>query len=150
MKKLLDDRKINLHAKALLLDDFVLVGCGGSTPTPTPTPITYPEGMIEGFLRSAYQVAERIGKGRKIIQVTHNPPFDTIADIIPNGMHVGSKAIRKLIEEKKPKVALCGHIHEAEGTEMLGETKIVKIAPLMYGKAMILELPSLKTKMLKI
>ena len=106
--------------------------------------------MIEGFLGKAYREAEKIGKGKQLVQITHNPPYNTIADVIPNGMHVGSRAIRKMIEEKKPIAALCGHIHEAEGAEMLGETKIVKIAPLMYGKAMILELPSLETNMLKI
>jgi Icc-related predicted phosphoesterase len=53
----------------------------------------------------------------------HSPPYETLLDqaSIPDGtygqqpatLHVGSKAIRMLIDEKQPYITLHGHIHES-------------------------------------
>jgi uncharacterized protein len=53
------------------------------------------------------------GKARKLMLVTHAPPSDTKLDVIHNKAHVGSKAIRRFIEEEQPVLALSGHIHES-------------------------------------
>ncbi len=49
----------------------------------------------------------------KTIALFHCPPFDTYLDILFNSKPVGSKAIRKFIEDKKPGISLHGHIHES-------------------------------------
>ena len=49
---------------------------------------------------------------RKTILVTHAPPFKTHLDMIENKRHVGSSAIKKIIEEKQPYLTMHGHIHE--------------------------------------
>ncbi len=49
----------------------------------------------------------------RTIYVTHTPPYNTALDIIYNGNHVGSKAIRKFIETAQPPLTLHGHIHES-------------------------------------
>lgn len=49
----------------------------------------------------------------KTVFVSHSPPYNTCLDIIKNKEHVGSIAIKKLIEEKQPYLTLHGHIHEA-------------------------------------
>lgn len=49
----------------------------------------------------------------KLVLVTHSPPYNTDLDIEKHGLHVGSAAIKKFIEEEKPFVTLHGHIHEA-------------------------------------
>ncbi len=49
----------------------------------------------------------------RTICMFHDPPFDTGLDKLFNGKPIGSKAIRRFIEEKKPVVSLHGHIHEA-------------------------------------
>ena len=62
---------------------------------------------------------------QKTLLLTHSPPygfFDTA-----RGGHVGSRAIRKIIKEKRPFVNFCGHVHEHAGIEKLGNTYIVKI-----------------------
>jgi uncharacterized protein len=51
--------------------------------------------------------------GKKTILVTHAPPFDTRLDMIHSKDHVGSKAIRAIIEDKQPILVLSGHIHES-------------------------------------
>ena len=52
----------------------------------------------------------------KLILVTHTPPYNTNCDYT-NGkdgklIHVGSKAVRKIIEKRQPLLSLHGHIHD--------------------------------------
>jgi len=61
------------------------------------------------------RLSERIE--RPFIFVSHAPPYDTALDMIYNGLHVGSIAIRRFIEEWSKKglliVSFHGHIHES-------------------------------------
>jgi len=59
--------------------------------------------------------------------LSHPPPFGLFDAV--GQMHVGSTAVRKMIEEKKPVMVICGHIHEYEGQEILDETLVVKLGP---------------------
>jgi len=67
----------------------------------------------------------------------HSPPYQTkldraaldgkFIDHVPLDVHVGSIAIKRFIESKKPKISLHGHVHEStsitgEWKEVLGET----------------------------
>jgi Icc-related predicted phosphoesterase len=56
--------------------------------------------------------------------VTHGPAFG-ILDVIINGNHTGDKDLLKMINEIKPKVHLCGHIHESYGSLKRGTTRHV-------------------------
>lgn len=48
------------------------------------------------------------------ILVAHTPPYDTNLDRLPNlDYPIGSKAVRRFIESRRPFCALHGHIHEA-------------------------------------
>jgi len=52
--------------------------------------------------------------------------------------HVGSKAVRKVLEEFQPKLGLHGHIHESAGTSRIGKTTCVNpgsehIEGIMHG-----------------
>jgi uncharacterized protein len=59
------------------------------------------------------------------VMLFHSPPFDSMLDCVDTlkrkteqksvGMHVGSKAIRNLIDEKQPYITMHGHIHESAG-----------------------------------
>lgn len=54
---------------------------------------------------------------RPFVFVSHSPPFNTPLDVLDNGRHVGSRAIRRFIEKWADKgclpVSLHGHIHES-------------------------------------
>lgn len=52
----------------------------------------------------------------KTILVTHGPAYGML-DRIRSSVNVGSKALNKLIDERKPLLHLFGHIHEAAGIE---------------------------------
>lgn len=64
-------------------------------------------------------------KDKKIILVTHGPPFGTNLDIIEE-KHVGNKDYRKFIERIKPKIVIAGHLHETAGAmDTIDKTKLV-------------------------
>ena len=63
------------------------------------------------------------------ILVTHSPPFG-IADVTSQGKSVGSTAILAAIDRIKPKLVLCGHIHDSWGQEgTVGSSRIVNLGP---------------------
>lgn len=129
----LEKRGIFFHLKRVDIGEWNFVGFGGSSPTPFGTPIEYTEERIYGELN-------RISMNSRTILVTHSPPYDSEVDRTSKGVSAGSRSIRKIIEEKKPFMNLCGHIHESEGEAVIGSTKIVKVPPAMNGKALVVEL----------
>jgi Icc-related predicted phosphoesterase len=61
----------------------------------------------------------------KVILVLHGPPFGTRLDKI-DGKYVGNKDFRKFIERIKPKMVICGHLHETAGKiDKIGKTKVI-------------------------
>lgn len=66
---------------------------------------------------------------RDAILVLHSPPRGH-CDSNDAGMHFGSEALLGAIEEKRPRVAVCGHIHESWGCEsQVGETPVHNLGP---------------------
>jgi Icc-related predicted phosphoesterase len=53
------------------------------------------------------------GGADRVILVAHCPPAGTRCDVLYDGRHAGSKAIRQWIERRQPMLALHGHIHES-------------------------------------
>jgi len=73
---------------------------------------------------------------KKSIYLIHTPPYGTKIDCLFSGVHAGSKAIRKFIEEKQPLLTLHGHIHEAPLVtdvyiDKIGQTFVIN--PGQYG-----------------
>ncbi len=63
------------------------------------------------------------------VLVLHSPP-EGHCDTNGAGMHFGSVALRKAIEQKRPRLAVCGHIHESWGCEsQIGETPLHNLGP---------------------
>ncbi len=74
-------------------------------------------------------------KPKKIVLVTHAPPYNTKVDNI-HGNPAGNKSIRNFIQDIKPDLVICGHLHENEGkTDTIGRTKIIN--PGFEGKILI-------------
>jgi hypothetical protein len=122
----LSAKNINLHGKTLNIDGLSFTGAGGSLPCPSPTPNVYTEEEYEELFEGT-KADEDAGPE---ILVSHQPPYGTLNDRLGNGTHVGSRAVRKYIERRKPLVCFTGHIHEAPGIDTLGGTKIVNPGPL--------------------
>jgi len=114
--------KISLHRTFVKAGDLSLVGVGGSLPCPGKTPCEYPDSLFGEWLEETYHKA---GSPPSFILVTHQPPYGTTADLTIQLLHVGCRSIRNFIEKHQPLLCLCGHIHEAAGTDQLGSTYIV-------------------------
>jgi len=110
-----------VHGKKMKMGEWNLVGLGGSNPTPFGTPSEYSEEEIAATLG-------RAGVDEFSIVLSHPPPYG-VFDEVAGGVHVGSKAVRKMVEDRRPILLICGHVHEHEGKEILGETLVVKLAP---------------------
>lgn len=61
------------------------------------------------------------------IVVAHDPPYNCL-DMTSRGIKVGSKSVRNYIEERQPKLWLCGHIHEDFGVKNIGDTGVFNCA----------------------
>jgi Icc-related predicted phosphoesterase len=63
------------------------------------------------------------------VLVLHSPPKGH-CDSVGEGLHFGSPALLRAIEEKAPRVAVCGHIHESWGCEsLIGATPVRNLGP---------------------
>ncbi|MFW2367027.1 MAG: metallophosphoesterase family protein [Desulforhopalus sp.] len=129
----LEQLGLNLHGQARLVNKEVcLIGIGGSNYTPFHTPSEFSEQELQAIGDRAFQQGKdftALGQqlhNRKIPQilVSHVPPHGTLVDRLLNGKHVGSKAIRSIIEQYKPELCITGHIHEARGSDAIGKTQI--------------------------
>lgn len=57
------------------------------------------------------------------IIVAHQPPYGCC-----DRSYFGSSAVKEFIYEKQPALYLCGHVHEAFGTSMMGKTRVFNAA----------------------
>ncbi|MFH0737659.1 MAG: metallophosphoesterase family protein [Candidatus Micrarchaeota archaeon] len=116
------------HGKRIEIEDGLnIVGFGYSPPTPFHT---YGELAEEDILSRMSNL--RIDKNTLLL--LHCPPkghFDKV-HLVRN---IGSTAIFRIIEEKKPLAAFFGHVHEHFGTSRLGTTELVKLPPANSMKA---------------
>ena len=76
------------------------------------------------------QAAERLaGCPEGAVLVVHSPPKGH-CDESSAGDHLGSHAILDAIEAKRPRLAVCGHIHESWGAESeIGPTTVINLGP---------------------
>ena len=104
---------VNLDRRARVVGDYVFLGYGGGG-------FTLQDADFRKIAREWY------GKynGRKIVLVTHQPPFGNKLDLM-GSRHVGNKDFTAFILRIKAKLAVSGHLHETVGSvDALGETKI--------------------------
>ena len=115
----------NLHSYSLQSGDVGIFGCGGANIGLS----QLSEKEIFYALRTGF---ERIKNLPKKIMVTHVHPsesmiekFSKTAGIIPME---GSSGLKKALDEFKPDILICGHVHEAEGIEeKIGDTTVINV-----------------------
>ncbi|NDV26319.1 metallophosphoesterase [Desulfovibrio sp. JC010] len=118
----LKEKNANLHCEFRELEPGIKVmGVGCSIPTPFGTPGEITEEEMAQYLEDTHA---RLGDYEQLLLVVHDAPFNTSLDVIGNGMHVGSKAVRAFIEKHQPEIVLCGHIHESRGEDSVGKSRI--------------------------
>lgn len=130
----LSERGINLHAMRREMVGVQFTGLGGSLSGPAPTPNTYSEEELRRAL------GELDAPGDTVVLVSHQPPFDTVADRIAANRHVGSRAVRDYIERVRPILCLTGHIHESVGQGELSGCRVVNPGPFSLGRYAVIEI----------
>ncbi len=98
------------------------------------------------------RLANRVQRKKNCIFNLHCPPYDTPLDLAPeldgtlkpvttgagvSMIHVGSKAVRRVIETHSPLLGLHGHIHESRGFAMVGRTLCINPGS-SYGEGVLL------------
>lgn len=132
----LQRRGYSVHANVILLNDFAFLGVGGSLPCPGHTPNESGESVFQDILAEAAKMTQQ----KPVVLVTHQPPWGKKLDTTTDGRHTGSRAIRDFIEQYKPVLAVSGHMHEAFGTDSIGNTKLVNPGAFRQGRYAIAEL----------
>ena len=61
------------------------------------------------------------------VLLSHCPPWQCL-DRTRDGEHIGSDALREYIEQKAPRLVVCGHVHESSGAEQIGRTLVINTA----------------------
>lgn len=110
-----------LHGQGAEIDGQRFFGLGAGIPI---TPWGW------SFDLDEEQAEERLaGCPAGAVLVVHSPPKGH-CDTSSSGDHLGSEAILDAIEQKRPSLAVCGHIHEAWGSEEeVGPTTVINLGP---------------------
>ena len=108
----------NLHGYTFKKGDVGIFGCGYSN-------IGIHQLSEEDVFETLKKAHDSLTEVKKKIMITHTHPEDSILGL---GMFPGCGGIRKAIEEFKPEVHICGHIHETEGIEeVIDKTRVINV-----------------------
>jgi len=128
--------------------EILIIGFGGSTPIsgfpvkePGPNYFTFePDEIYKSLNALAIEKRSFFSENYFTILFVHEPPFDTLLDITHHKEHVGSKSIRRIIEEFQPNIAVAGHIHESPGIDNIDQTIIVNAGEAKYSNYAIFDI----------
>jgi Icc-related predicted phosphoesterase len=110
-----------LHGEGLEIDGVEFFGLGAGIPT---TPWDWSFDLSEEEATTTIAAAPE-----GCVLVLHSPPYGH-CDGGDADTHFGSKALLVAVEEKRPRLVVFGHIHEAWGCESrVGETPLRNLGP---------------------
>jgi Icc-related predicted phosphoesterase len=119
-----------LHGQGAEIDGVPFYGLGAGVPV---TPWDWSFDLTEE--EAAAMLA---GCPEDCVLAVHSPPRGHVD--VSRGSHLGSESVLRAIESKRPRLALCGHIHEQWGEEStIGPTRILNLGP--AGAVLDLEPP---------
>jgi Icc-related predicted phosphoesterase len=110
-----------LHGEGTQIDGQDFFGLGAGVPV---TPWDWSFDLDED------EAAEMLSDlPTEAVLVVHSPPKGHV-DRDGSGQRLGSTAILGAIEAKRPRLAVCGHIHDSWGERStVGETEVVNLGP---------------------
>lgn len=116
---------IFIHKSHFILNNALFLGYGGGG-------FAITDKEFEKIASSRFRKLIKKNKEKKVIIVTHGPPYKTRLDKLMQG-HCGSKSLRKFIDKNRIDFLVCGHLHENFGKEdKIKKTKIINPGP--FGK----------------
>jgi Icc-related predicted phosphoesterase len=124
---------VNCNNKNVMLGDHEMITFSWTNPTPWNTPREKTDAELEPMLE---ELIGHIKNMPAAIFNFHAPPYGYALDLAPEltadlvqaaerKIHVGSKAVTKMIQKYQPLLGLHGHIHESRGVQKIGRTTIL-------------------------
>jgi len=108
-----------MHRKARKIGEYIFFFWGGGGFAEVNKPLEL----------ATQKFKEKIKKEDKVIFITHGPPYKTDLDFLDWAGHVGCKSQRKFIQEIKPILHICGHLHENFNKKQLLNKRTLIINP---------------------
>jgi Icc-related predicted phosphoesterase len=111
-----------LHGSSTTIDGVTFFGIGGGIPI---TPFgSWSYDFSEDEARDLLRDCPSGG-----VLVSHSPPWGLL-DLSSDGRSLGSQAVRETIDNKRPELVACGHIHGSAGLiEEISETTVINAGP---------------------
>jgi len=124
---------VNCNNKNVPVGEHEMITFSWANPTPWNTPREKPDEELEPMLE---QLIATVKDKSSAIFNFHAPPFGYALDLAPRlnenlvqaadeKIHVGSKAVAKMIEKYQPLIGLHGHIHESRGAQKAKRTLLI-------------------------
>jgi Icc-related predicted phosphoesterase len=105
-----------LHGEATEIDGVTFFGLGGGVPV---TPWNWSFDLTE---RQAERMLSALSPGTVLL--VHSPPKGHV------DRGLGSAAVLRAIQEQRPRLVLCGHVHECWGQESrVGDVPVRNLGP---------------------
>ncbi len=116
---------IFIHKNHFIENNILFLGYGGGG-------FSQRDKEFEQFAKTRFKDIINHNKNKKIILITHAPPYGTKVDKLGRN-YAGNKSIRKFIENNSIDLHICGHLHENFGKEdKIGKIKVINPSP--FGK----------------
>ncbi len=124
---------INCADKVVMVGEHEMATFCWANPTPWDTPREKPDEELEPMLE---ELISHVHDPHNAIFNFHAPPYGFALDLAPEltkdlvqavdrKIHVGSKAVAKMIQKYQPFLSLHGHIHESRGIQKVGRTTMI-------------------------
>ena len=108
----------NMHGYVFKKGEVGLFGCGYGD-------VGLHQLTERDFFQTLKKAHDNMGDVKKKIMITHVQPNNSLIGL---GLWPGSSGVRKAVEELKPDLHLCGHVHESEGIEeVIGKTRVINV-----------------------
>jgi uncharacterized protein len=137
----IDDRLaelgVALDGRGVSLGDIGVFGVSAAPISPLATPYELADDELERRIARGHAAVDGC---RVTVFCPHAPPAGTVCDRLASGEHVGSAVVRGFVEHEQPDLVLCGHIHEARGTDTVGSSRIVNPGPVRAGHYAVVEI----------
>ena len=130
------DLGVSIDGRGRFVEDVGFAGVSAAPLSPLHTPHELPD---EELGNRASEGLGEIADCRVRVFCPHAPPYGTACDRLRSGEHVGSPALRALVEREQPDLVLCGHIHEARSLDRLGAAQVVNPGPVASGHYAVVE-----------
>jgi Icc-related predicted phosphoesterase len=105
-------------------------------------------------LEKIFRKFKKENKERKLIFISHVPPYNTKIDLIHakdahkkvKGKHYGSKLFKRILQKYQPILSISGHIEESRGKDKIRKTTIINAGSTHHGDYVLIDIDENKGK----